>query len=307
VSGRAAAVGAQAKVNLFLHVLAHDATGYHQIDTLFCRLTLADDVVVRLPGAGATSSGARSIDCTGDDAGPADENLAYRAATLYAARRGWPSGFAIEVTKRIPVGGGLGGGSADAGAVLRVLRALDPNPPDPAHLQLWAAQLGADVPLMTLESALALGRGRGDQLLPLPALPSRAVALYVPDFRVSTREAYEWLDGARAGDSNAGDRRAAPAGARELAALSHWTGVVPLMANDFESVVGQRHPQVSTMVSRLRALPDAAAALMSGSGSTVYCVMSGSHPPRESVMGSVAGRFVMTATAEHVVGVRCID
>ena len=192
MSGRAAAVGAQAKVNLFLHVLSREDSGYHQIETLFCRLELADEVVVRLPGTGAGT--ARSIDCAGDDTGPPEENLAYRAAALYAECRGWPSGFAIEVTKHIPVGGGRGGGSADAGAVLRALRALDPDPPDAATLQRWAARLGADVPVMTLDSPLALGWGRGEQLLPLPALPSRAVMLYVPEFRVATREAYQWWD-----------------------------------------------------------------------------------------------------------------
>ena len=98
---------AQAKVNLFLHVLEREPSGYHQIETLFCRLDLADDVVVRIPVTPKET--ARTLDCVGDDTGVREENLAYRAAVLYAEKRGWPSGFAIEITKRIPVGGGLGG------------------------------------------------------------------------------------------------------------------------------------------------------------------------------------------------------
>lgn len=138
MSGPAAAVAAQAKVNLFLHILAREASGYHQLETLFCRLTLADDVVVRIGRDW-------HIDCDTAQAGPPEENLAYRAARLYAAERGWPAGCTIEIAKRIPVGGGLGGGSADAGGVLRCLYALDPAAPPRDVLLEWAARLGADV------------------------------------------------------------------------------------------------------------------------------------------------------------------
>ena len=84
MSSPAATVGAQAKVNLFLHILAREASGYHQLETLFCRLMLADDVLVRV-GRGW------NIDCDTTEAGPPEENLAYRAARLYAAERGWPT------------------------------------------------------------------------------------------------------------------------------------------------------------------------------------------------------------------------
>jgi 4-diphosphocytidyl-2-C-methyl-D-erythritol kinase len=105
---RAGRVAAQAKINLALRVLAREVSGYHQIETLFCRIALADTVVVRIVAR------ERSLDCHGADLGPIEANLAYRAAAAYAAARGWPDGFAIEIEKRIPVGGGLGGGSADA-------------------------------------------------------------------------------------------------------------------------------------------------------------------------------------------------
>src|ERR1700689_1373632 len=101
-------VAAQAKINLALRVLAREASGYHQIETLFCRIALADTVVVRI----ATQE--RSLDCRGADLGPIETILASGAPGAYAAARGWPTGFAIEVEKHIPVGGGLGGGSADA-------------------------------------------------------------------------------------------------------------------------------------------------------------------------------------------------
>jgi 4-diphosphocytidyl-2-C-methyl-D-erythritol kinase len=311
VSSRAASLHAQAKVNLFLHVRDREPSGYHQIETLFCRLDLADDVVVRVPDPGTGS--ARSLDSTGDDTGPREENLAYRAAVLYAEHRGWPSGFAIEIRKRIPVGGGLGGGSADAGAVLRVLRALDPAPPPAATLLLWAAQLGADVPFMTMESPLALGSGHGEILTPLAALPARGVVLYIPSFRVSTRDAYRWLDEARASPGAegppAGRDAAAPAGVQlpEPAAFGDWDRVTPLMTNDFEPVVGRRYAGIPLVVSRLRAVPNVIAALMSGSGSTVYGVMDTFDAPRGVMLMPADGNMMMTSTAEHVVGVRRID
>ncbi len=143
MTGSAAAVAAQAKVNLFLHILAREVSGYHQLETLFCRLTLADDVVVRLADDW-------TLTCDASDTGPAEENLAYRAGRLYAEHRHWPQGCAIEIVKHIPVGAGLGGGSADAAAVLRCLQALDPQPPSADELLDWGARLGADVPALTI-------------------------------------------------------------------------------------------------------------------------------------------------------------
>jgi 4-diphosphocytidyl-2-C-methyl-D-erythritol kinase len=301
-------VQAQAKINLFLHVRDREPSGYHQIETLFCRLDLADDVVVRISAPGMGS--ARTVDSTGDDTGPPEENLAYRAAVLYAEQRGWPSGFAIEITKRIPVGGGLGGGSADAGAVLRVLRALDPEPPPAATLLLWAAQLGADVPFMAMESPLALGSGHGEILTPLAALPARGVVLYIPSFRVSTRDAYGWLDEARGTAGPPGTREAATSAGGpfpEPAAYGDWDRVAPLMVNDFQPVVGQRYGDIPLVVSRLLAVPNVIAALMSGSGSTVYGVMNRFDAPRGVMLMPADGYMMMTSTAEHVVGVRRID
>src|SRR5574338_1226532 len=162
--GSIARTVAQAKVNLVLRVLAREASGYHQLETLFCRLELADDVVVR------TNVTGRSLECAGEampraGLGPGEQNLAWRAASAYAEATGWPNAWAVEITKRIPVGGGLGGGSADAGAVLRCLNALAPAPVSEAALIALASGLGSDVPFLTIDAPLALGWGRGERLL----------------------------------------------------------------------------------------------------------------------------------------------
>src|SRR5207237_856109 len=173
-----------------LRILAREASGYHSIETVLLRLELGDDVCVRLAAG-------MSLDCAGpavprDGLGPVERNLAYRAAAAYAEATGWPAGFGIEITKRIPVGGGLGGGSADAGAVLRALDAMSPRPLGSRLIEL-ATPLGADVPFMSIDSPMALAWGRGERLLRLRAVDSRPVLLVIPDFSIATADAYGWL------------------------------------------------------------------------------------------------------------------
>jgi len=288
---RSARVVAQAKINLLLHVLARETSGYHAIETVFLRLDLGDEVTVRIaPG--------RTLDCRGPvmpagGLGPAEKNLAYRAATAYADATGWPSGFAIEIEKRIPVGGGLGGGSADAGAVLRALDALSPNPLG-LRLAELATPLGADVPFMTIESPMALAWGRGERLLPLRALDARPVLLLVPPFSVATPDAYRWLSSDR-GDYVPSAAVLAPE------SLATWEAIAGIAANDFETVVRARHPMITELVSGLDAA-DATIAMMSGSGSAVFGVFAS----RSDVPALRPGPGVLTIetrTSERVVRV----
>src|SRR5262249_19303302 len=213
--------------------------GYHSLETVFLRLALSDAVTVRV-GDGVRG---RSVDCVGDAVpaaglGAPDRNLAYRAGLAYADAAGWPAEFAIEIDKRIPVGGGLGGGSADAGAVLRALDAMSPNPLG-ARLPELGLALGADVPFMTLDSPMALAWGRGERLLPVNALAPRPVVLIVPDFGVSTEVAYGWLAAERG-------TYAPHADVLSLSDLDTWEGIAPRATNDFEPVVTRRSSQVRT-------------------------------------------------------------
>ena len=301
--GREAGVIAQAKINLFLRVLAREATGYHSIETLFLRLDLGDLVRVRVGGAD------RALRCHGPACppaglGPTEGNLAYRAAVAYADSVDWPGGFAIDIEKRIPVGGGLGGGSADAGAVLRALNALAPNPLGPTALQALAAPLGADVPFLASESACALGWGRGERLLDLPPPPSRDVELLVPDFGVST----EWAYGRFASSRPDGQPRPSM---HRIAELSSWEHLTAIAVNDLEPVVAAHHPEIAANVGALRAR-GARIAMMSGSGSIVFGIFDGPPQPEEPVDGapdasSQSIRRVRTRTASRVVGVERVE
>lgn len=266
---RAARVTAQAKVNLTLRVLAREAGGYHQIETVFQRLALADDVTVRV-------SGARTLETrwlgpgAAPDLGAMEQNLAWRAADAYAAVTRWPGGFTIEIDKRIPVGGGLGGGSADAAAVLRALDALAPHPLGTPALADLAARLGADVPFLASSSELALAWGRGERMLDLPPLPAASVLLIVPAFGVNTAQAYAELAARRDAAP-----RALDAAWRSPRSLGSWSAVAADTVNDFEDVVFDRHPALASMRAQLAALPQTVFARMSGSGSTLFAVQSG--------------------------------
>lgn len=282
----AARVQAQAKVNLLLRVLAREASGYHQLETLFARIDLADPVEV------AVDTATREVTCHGADVGPMERNLAFRAAEAFLAATGWRTGFAITIDKRIPMGGGLGGGSADAGAVLRALNALAPTPLAPDALATIALQLGADVPFLTTEEPFALAWGRGERLLALPALPPRALLLCLPPFGVETAAAFGWVAQTRA---TAATEAPAPL---TLAQLASWDGVARLAANDFEPAVTARHPEIGACLAALRAA-GAEVARMSGSGSTVFGVFAGEVPPLASALPA-GTRVLETRLADRV-------
>ena len=295
---RSARVAAQAKINLLLRVLAREASGYHSIETVFLRLGLADEIVVRV---GDDVRG-RTLDVSGDalpaeGLGETTANLAYRAACAYADVTGWPNSFAIELTKHIPAGAGLGGGSADAGAVLRAFDALSPSPLG-RQLPELAPSLGADVSFMTIDSPMALAWGRGERLFPLPALVSRPVVILGPSFAVATKDAYEWL----AHDRGTYESRG---GLLQPSELDTWEGIAAVAVNEFEPVVGRRHPAIPAYVDALRdagALP----AMMSGSGSAVYGVFADPQAALAGVMAAPrarpaeSARGVVVWTAQRV-------
>lgn len=288
MSERAARVLAQAKINLRLRVLAREASGYHQLETIFCRLELADEIRVR---AGARG---RALDCRGADCGPTERNLAWRAA-MALRDAGGPDAFAIEIEKRIPVGGGLGGGSADAGAVLRALNALSEHRQSPERLMSLAVSLGADVPFATATHPYALAWGRGERMLELDPPPPATVWLAVPAFAVSTAEAYGWLAESR-------DDVAPRARTLARAELSRWSSLAALAENDFEPVVERRHPSLAELRGAFRA-SGARLALLSGSGSAVFGVFDDASrgeevaPTRFEALGA---RLMRTRTAVAV-------
>jgi len=251
---------ATAKVNLFLRVLSRETGGYHSIETLFCRIELADTLVARRVEAPGIT-----LEVSGADTGPAEANLALRAARVVQDALRRPFGVSLTLTKRIPVGAGLGGGSADAAAALSAVNELAGSALPRAELLHLAARLGADVPFCLSEAPLAMAWGHGERMLALPALPSAPILLVAPPAAVSTAEAYQWVDAAREG--------AGPRGTvlLDVPSVGTWSDVARMAGNDFESSVFGRLPVVREAfeaLARTRPL----LCRMTGSGSTLVGV-----------------------------------
>lgn len=281
---------ANAKLNLLLRVLERSANGYHGIETVFQRLALHDLVHVSI------NDNDRTIECDGPSMpggglGDSRSNIAWRAAEAYAVWSGWEIGWHIEIEKHIPVGGGLGGGSADAAAVLRAMEAMCPTPLGHGALMELAATIGADVPFLASESSLAIAWGRGGRLLSLPPLPPMSVTLVSFDEGVRTGEAYEAFSHQR--DQDGGETRGAH---YALEQLSSWETLCALRKNDFERVVPAMHegvrevlPLVQDEADRLRAAGFAAAGGMTGSGATCYVIHpSDVQPSLSPAVGTVS-------------------
>ena len=287
---------AQAKVNLALRILGRNQDGYHSIETIFQRIELADPVTLTL------TRGARSLRCDALRGEAPEDNLGFRAAEAYAAETGWPRGFEIHIEKRIPIGGGLGGGSADAAAVLRILNALSPSPIAAERLLEIAAGLGADVPFLTSDHTMALGWNRGEQLLSLPPLPQRNLALIVPPSGMATGDAYARLAVAR-GRYGMRDRVMTPG------MFGSWDEVARHSVNEFEAVVGDVFPDTRSWIeigARLGLLTR-----LTGSGSTVFLVDPGT---KDSLRAAIAAlgldastTVIRTRTAASVVPVQVLD
>jgi 4-diphosphocytidyl-2-C-methyl-D-erythritol kinase len=257
MSGHAARILAQAKINLALRVFGLRPDGYHSIETVFLRLELGDDVEVRI------TRGEKSVRCFEMRDKRPEENLAYRAAELYAKETGWPKGFEIEIVKNIPLGGGLGGGSADAAGVLRILNTLSTTPVPYEKLLDMAAVLGSDVPFLAGDQVMAMSWGRGERMLPLKPLPPREVELFFPPFGVNTGEAYALLDADRGAYSGPG-----PELTTEM--FRDWESAARSSVNDFEAVIRPRHPQIDALLGHGEKYGQFYR--MSGSGSTVFKV-----------------------------------
>ena len=259
---RHARVRALAKINLDLRVLAKRPDGYHELRTIFQTISLADTIDITFMPSRRTSVVLHSSPEIAN-------NLVERAARLVMESRGAKGEVNIRLVKRIPMGGGLGGGSSDAAAILLALPALTGRRLDVPALCSIAQQLGSDVGFFLL-GGTAVGIGRGAELFPLPDGPARAGVLVTPGVAVSTADAYRRLSpqltsllqenkifSFQSHAWEAGDPTGGPHPATVRA------------TNDFEAVVFEQHPALAVLKRRL-SRAGARPALMTGSGSAVF-------------------------------------
>ncbi len=295
---------APAKVNLHLRVLHRRGDGFHELRTVFQALSLADEVTVTLgppPMAGASGEpgGAIWVDAgegihlqvaaaagPTPQLGPPSENLAVRAARAFREASGLQEPLAIHLLKRIPPGGGLGGGSSDAAAVLRSLEALatargaGSDRLGGSWLTQTAAKLGSDVAFFVGASALAAATGRGELLHPLPPLPERELTLVLPPVQVATGPAYAALD--RPDQEPEAPSDEVPLALRPTA----WDQVARHAHNDFQPVVARRYPEVARA---LAALAEAGGRPILLSGSGAACFAGGLGPEAREVVRRALG------------------
>ncbi len=272
-------VRAPAKINIYLEVLGRRADGYHDLETVFQALSWHDLVKVSIDPDGPPHT---KVTCT--DArlnGP--DNLAHRAVSALRHRSCQLGSVHVHITKHLPIGGGLGGGSSNAAAVLRAVTSLLPDPPPMPTLTAVAAELGADVPFF-LHGGTAYADGRGDHILPLDDLPSQAVTLLLPPIACATPQVFAALD-----DRQRGPRQAC--GPATLSTrLRHDHGG---RHNRLQAACARAYPAIMELFTWLdqRRLPW----LLSGSGSTCIVFADGvmdDPPPGVQV---VTSRFASRA------------
>ena len=242
-----------AKINLSLRILGKRADGFHELETRLVRLAFGDTVEIERLGDGSR------VDFTcSDPTVPADEsNLALKALRAFETRVGSQSAWRIHLEKRIPHGAGLGGGSSNAATVLRAANELSQSPLSQPHLLELGAQIGSDVPCFLLDSVAADGTGRGETVSPVDFPHRLPLLLIKPPFPIPTPWAYKnWST------------------SKELDGVLYAPQLCPwgAMVNDLERPVFQKHLLLPSLKMWLLGHGEVRAALMSGSGSTMFAV-----------------------------------
>jgi 4-diphosphocytidyl-2-C-methyl-D-erythritol kinase len=255
----ALSAAAPAKLNLYLHVLGRRPDGYHLLDSLVAFADIADEI-------GARPAPALSLDIAGRFApglAGGDKNLVWRAATLLAEKLGRGPGAALRLVKNLPVASGIGGGSSDAAATLKLLLELWQARLDDETLAALGQKLGADVPVCLGARTAWLG-GIGESVEPAPPLPPLAVVLVNPGVALPTASVFR-----RFGNSySQAARFAVPQDASEFVRL------LAARRNDLTPAASELAPVLSTVLVRLAECPGALIVRMSGSGATCFALFA---------------------------------
>lgn len=251
-------IKAYAKLNLSLDIIGKRTDGYHDLIMVMQTTTLSDNVVLeRLPESAGIRSRSNLRYIPNDD-----RNLAVRAASAFFSATGIRSGVSINIKKNIPVGSGMGGGSADAAAVLRGLNQLFGFPMNRSALETLGASVGSDVPFC-IAGGTQLAEGRGEILRDLSPLPDCTFVICKPSFSISTPELYRRIDDT--------EIRKHPDTPRIIRALEekNLSGIAESMYNVFEETPLQQFETVRLIRSSLMDC-GALGSMMTGSGSAVF-------------------------------------
>ena len=264
---------AHGKINLHLQVEGKRDDGYHTLLTLFALISLHDTVFIE-----AHRDPSVELCIRGDYPLPqGSKNIAYKAARWYLARYGIKNwGVKITIEKRIPPGSGLGGGSSDAGAVIRALvRFFGESDPD---LVRDSVEIGADVPFFVSGAHLALASGVGEQIEPLSArIAPPGLLVAVPPFSLSTKEVYEAFDALQK-EAHSLHPPLEKSAIADAASSGDASSFRELFYNHLELPVFKKHPELEAAKKRFYEA-GAIFAQMTGSGSALFALCSGSFEP----------------------------
>ncbi len=253
--------GAFAKLNLTLDVLGKREDGYHNIKSIMQTISIRDDVEIDV-GTGEPWT----LECSQEGIPTDERNLAWKAAKVYCdGLKKDPNGLTIRITKRIPSGAGMGGGSADAAAVLRALNRHYGSPLSILALAELGAQVGSDVPFCVL-CGTAMCEGRGELLRKLPDMPDCVFVVCKPEFSVSTPELYKKID------QVAIPKRPDHMAMESALLAGDVAKVADLIYNVFDPVVTADHLEINYIKSICNSY-GALGMQMTGSGSAVYAIM----------------------------------
>ena len=298
-------VKAPAKINLFLRVTGRRADGYHTLQTRMQKVGLFDLLKVQRGGEGVR------LHCVGADLPENADNLVHRAASLFletvAQRRGRTlGGVKISLTKNIPIAAGLGGGSSDAAAALKALNSLFETGLTAGELAAMGLELGADVPFFLADTPAALAVGIGEILTPVAPLSGCFVLLVNPGFSVSTRWVYQTFALTKEEKTTIFENfRESADPAVRLGLSVTVKGLPAALENDLETVTITRYPEIGRIKEELLA-HGAVAALMSGSGPTVFALFS-DQQAAETCRVLFARRFGQTYLVPPLAGEICWD
>ena len=254
--------GAYAKVNLTLDVLDKREDGYHDLKSVMQTLSIRDDIEIDV-GTGKPWK----LLCSKEGIPTDERNLAWKAAKVYCdAMNKDPNGLEIRITKRIPVEAGMGGGSADAAAVLRALNDYYGNPLSILALAELGAQVGSDVPFCVV-GGTAMVEGKGEKLRKLPDMPDCIFVVCKPDFSVSTPALYKKIDEVTIPQRPDHQAMESALLAGDLEKVAHN------LYNVFDPVVTEEHLELNYIKSLFHQY-GAVGYQMTGSGSAVYAIVS---------------------------------
>jgi 4-diphosphocytidyl-2-C-methyl-D-erythritol kinase len=289
---RSAKLRSLAKINLDLRVLYKRPDGYHELRSVFQTISLADTIEIFYQPA-------RRTELVIDDALAIPDNLILRAARLVLDRMKTHARVCFWLKKNIPMGGGLGGGSSNAAAVLLALPALAGRQLDLETLSELGSQLGSDIPFF-LTGGTALGLGRGTELYPLPDIAPDPLMILCPPVHCSTADAYSSLGSGLTEASSSSRIKSFRSFVRMLGEVRSAAETGLLSGNDFQPAIIEQHPELKALPTRLKRL-GAQHALMTGSGSAFFAVF-GSREARDQALQSWRRdrRNVPAAAAEIV-------